>query len=120
MKQYIDKAAVVAEIERRIDEVNQIDKASYEVGLFDAYKIILSFLDTLEVKEIGVDLGDPKGDKSAKYIIDTKTLEKEIQQHINDCLDIKFPTTDIKMISKDVEYTARKFFELGLKTQKGE
>ena len=47
-------------------------------------------------------------------------LEKEIQQHINDCLNIKFPTTDIKMIAKDVEYTARKFFELGLKAQKGE
>ena len=44
-----------------------------------------------------------------------EVLEKEIQQHINDCLDIKFPTTDIKMIAKDVEYTARKFFELGLK-----
>jgi len=52
MKAYINKDAVVAEIERRIDEVNQIDKASYEVGLFDAYKIILSFLDTLEVKEV--------------------------------------------------------------------
>ena|GEM_PF-6189658 len=51
MKAYIDKSALIAEIERRIDEVNQIDKASYEVGLFDAYKIILSFLDTLEVKE---------------------------------------------------------------------
>ena len=50
MKQYIDKTALIAEIERRIDEVNQIDKASYEVGLFDAYKIILSFLDTLEVE----------------------------------------------------------------------
>ena len=46
-------------------------------------------------------------------------LEKEIQQHINDCLDIKFPTTDIKLIAKDVEYTARKFFELGMKS-KGE
>lgn len=51
MKQYIDKTALIAEIERRIDEVNQIDKASYEVGLLDAYKNILSFLDTLEAKE---------------------------------------------------------------------
>ena len=51
MKAYINKFAVVAEIERRIDEVNQIDKASYEVGLFDAYKNILFFLDTLEVEE---------------------------------------------------------------------
>ena len=61
---------------------------------------IKDYLDTFEVKEVN--------------------LEQEIQQHINDCLDIKFPTTDIKMIAKDVEYTARKFFELGLKTQKGE
>ena len=51
MKKYIDKTALVAEIERRIDEVNQIDKASYEVGLFDAYKNILSFIDTPEVEE---------------------------------------------------------------------
>ena len=52
MKQYIDKDALMAEIERRIDEVNQIGKASYEVGLFDAYKIILSFIDTFDVKEV--------------------------------------------------------------------
>ena len=55
MVKYINKSALVAEIERRIDEVNQIDKASYEVGLFDAYKIILSFLDTLEVKEVNLE-----------------------------------------------------------------
>jgi hypothetical protein len=47
-------------------------------------------------------------------------LEEEIERHIKECLDIKFPTTNIKMIAKDVEYTARKFFELGLKVQKGE
>ena len=52
MTQYIDKSAVVAEIERRKSEVEQIDKASYEVGLLDAYKTILSFLDTLKVKEV--------------------------------------------------------------------
>jgi hypothetical protein len=68
MVKYINKSALVAEIERRIDEVNQIDKASYEVGLFDAYKIILSFLDALEVKEIGVDLGDPQGDIGVKWV----------------------------------------------------
>ena len=47
-------------------------------------------------------------------------LEKAIQQHINECLDIKFPTTDINAIKSDVEYTARMFFELGLKAQKRE
>lgn len=55
MVQYIDKFALIAEIERRIDEINQIDKASYEVGLLDAYKIILSFLDTIEVKEVDLE-----------------------------------------------------------------
>lgn len=36
-------------------------------------------------------------------------LEKEIERHINNCLDIKFPTLDIKSIKADVEYTARYF-----------
>lgn len=36
MTQYIDKDAVIAEIERRIKEVSQIEKASYEIGLCDA------------------------------------------------------------------------------------
>ena len=91
MAQYIDKSALVTEIEKRMQE--------HHSGYLVCLKDILSFLDTLEVKEVD--------------------LEKEIQQHINDCLDIKFPTTDIKLIAKDVEYTARKFFELGLKA-KGE
>ena len=43
------------------------------------------------MKEIGVDLGDPKGDKSAKYIIDTKTLEvKEMPETAHtECKKIK-------------------------------
>lgn len=47
-------------------------------------------------------------------------LEKEIETHLKECLDVKFPTTDIELIKKDVEYTARMFFELGLKAQKEE
>lgn len=101
----IDKSAIVAEIERRIkDDEMVMDHDAQITGhlsreLNTLYEL-LSFIRTLEMKEVD--------------------LEKEIQQHINDCLNIKFPTTDIKMISKDVEYTARKFFELGLKAQKGE
>ena len=97
MPQYIDKAAVVAEIEKRRDR-NSKNKLNLAAAFEDNY--ILSFLDTLETKEVD--------------------LEQEIQQYINDCLDIKFPTTDIELIAKDVEYTARKFFELGLKVRKGE
>lgn len=53
MEQYIKKSALVTEIKRRIDEINQFGKkASYEVGLLDAYKIILYFIDHLEVKEV--------------------------------------------------------------------
>ena len=104
MKQYIDKDALVAEIERRIKVLNEklikhpISSPTLE-KLIEENKKVLSLIDTLDVKEVD--------------------LEKEIQQHINDCLDIKFPTTDIKTIAKDVEYTAHKFFELGLKV-KGE
>ena len=36
-------------------------------GMFvNEFKDLLSFIDTLEVKEIGVDLGDPKGDVEVK------------------------------------------------------
>lgn len=50
MAHYINKDALVAKIERKIDKINQFGKiASYEVGLVDAYKIVLFFLDTLEV-----------------------------------------------------------------------
>jgi hypothetical protein len=45
-------------------------------------------------------------------------LKKEIQNHIKECLDVKFPTTDIELIKKDVAYTARKFFELGMQQSK--
>ena len=45
-------------------------------------------------------------------------LEKEIQEHIKGCLDVKLPTTDIKQIKQDVAYTARKFYELGLNARK--
>jgi len=100
----IDKDKIVTEIERRRD-LHYRYYVKRGVGSIAEYKYdedreILSFLDTLEAKEVD--------------------LEKEIQQHINDCLDIKFPTTDIELIKKDVEYTARYFFELGLKAQKGE
>lgn len=174
MTQYINKSAVVAEIERKIRTEQGYSSGDAECGYRDCAREILSFLDTLEVidpyeqcvqydsikagiqahaetysfnieselfnqltkeqqelwrKEIeqacvsggeaGVELAR---DLRYKENIEVKEvdLEKEIKQHINNCLNIKFPTTDIKMIAKDVEYTARKFFELGLKAQKGE
>ena len=90
MAQYIDKDALVAEIEKRIN----FNGALNAYSRLDECYAILSILDTLEVKEVD--------------------LEKEIETHLKDCLDVKFPTTDIELIKKDVTYTAKKFFELGL------
>ena len=93
----IDKDALVVEIERRLRELSQLEKASYEIGLYDAYKIVLSFLDTLEVKEVDLD------DYYHKF------LKKEW-----------FESSHVRTVSEMMDFTAKHFFELGLKAQKGE
>ena len=107
MAQYIDKYALLAEIEKLIERA-KAERVLYPKTILSAknylliedYNKLLSFINTLEVKEVD--------------------LEKEIQDHIKECLDVKFPTNDVELIKKDVAYTARKFFELGLKAQIGE
>ena len=84
MTQYIDKSALVAEIERRKQvafgwmETAPNDAIEAEFNLCDD---ILSFLDTLEVKEIGVDVGSPEGDLGRKtvQVIDADGYVKEIK-----------------------------------------
>ena len=103
MEQYIKKSTLVAEIERRISlfkKEKKIEKWwSAEASQMNVISLgaritmleeILSFLDTLEVKEAD--------------------LEKEI-----DRIDDSVPGR-----REDIEYIARHFFELGLKAQKGE
>lgn len=53
MAQYIDKSAVIAEIERRKKyyENIQMIKPAYESNIED-FNELLSFLDNLEVKEV--------------------------------------------------------------------
>lgn len=54
MAHLIDKSALVAEIERRVTEGEKVAKeipSSAIIGLIQAYKNTLSFIDTLEVKE---------------------------------------------------------------------
>lgn len=60
MAKYIDKAAVVAEIERKMNLCKQILLRSrtrqdddYHQGNIEAYEVVISLLDTLEVKEVG-------------------------------------------------------------------
>ena len=59
MTQYVDKDALVAEIERRIKSINSCSFRTAELGSeksdegqLNAYNVMLSFIDTLEVKEV--------------------------------------------------------------------
>ncbi len=182
MTYLIDKSALVAVIEKRIKKLQKLHKENEEkldsiqkiaiLLCIDECKAILSFIDTLEVKdpyeqciqysnvnsgiqahaetysfniesklfsqltkeqqvlwrkeieqacisggEVGVELArDPRYKENLKVKKEVD-FEKELQDHIKECLDIKFPTTDIELIKKDVVYTAKKFFELGIQSQ---
>ncbi|MBO7730930.1 MAG: hypothetical protein J6S67_00205 [Methanobrevibacter sp.] len=98
----IDKAAVVAEIERRIILLENNSDGIISMlasGMFvNEYKDLLSFLDTLEVKEVD--------------------LEKEKDDYWNKLCDSEFG----ELLERDAKWfddIAEHFFELGLKT-KGE
>ena len=62
MEQYILKSALVAELEKRIAEGEKVAKelpSSAIMGLIQAYKNVLSILDTIEVREVNIaDMAD--------------------------------------------------------------
>lgn len=92
MAQYIDKSAVVAEIERRLKAQNKDRDFNYlQIKELEA---LLSFIDTFEVKEVDLN----------------REIEKEIETRWRG--EYLF-TTKFKE-------SAKHFFELGLKAQKGE
>lgn len=102
MKQYIDKDAVVAEIEKAIDSPapSHDQQCDWEDGYWCGLSTAECIIDTLEVK--GVD------------------LEKEIQEAQRNYKTIEeykgYPCT---MYADDIEWIAKHFYELGLKA-KGE
>lgn len=96
MVHLIDKDALVAEIERRIKSLHQVNSPREQAVLYEC-EDILSFIDTLEVKEMDLD------DYYHKF------LDKEW-----------FNATHVRTISEMMAFTAKHFFELGLKAQKGE
>lgn len=93
MKHLIDKSAVVAEIKKKIRTEQGYSSGDAECGYRDCAREILSFLDTLEVKE--VDLNEE--------------IEKCMKKH-----------NMLAVGRKDFTDIAKHFFELGLKAQKGE
>lgn len=115
---------IKAEIERMMEEEmsffnEAVSNGEAEISaspvVYTRLQMLLSFIDSLPaepVKKSQKILHDSKtckeNDDSLTYS-ESEDLEKEIQRHLKDCLDIKFPTTDIESTKKDVEFTARYF-----------
>lgn len=98
MKQYIDKAALVAEIEKLKEEYALCPtRNNYEDGLKEGrligYKDALNKINTFEVREVD--------------------LEKEIQKEIETRWYGEY------LFTEKFKESAKHFFELGLNAQKG-
>lgn len=108
MKQYIDKAALVAEIEKLKEEYALCPtRNNYEDGLKEGrligYKDALNKINTFEVREVDLD-------KELKNLDDTL--------FDLDGVAVKGATSYLTV--EDVKDIAKHFFELELKTRKGE
>lgn len=107
----IDKDTLVAEIENRIEELQNLHKENERkldsiqktaiLLCIDECKVILSFIGTLEVKEVDL----------TKEIKNVQHKYKTIDEYEN------YPCT---MYANSIEWIAKHFFELGLQAQKGE
>lgn len=107
MTQYIDKDALVTEIERRRDlhykYYMKNGAGSISECKYDEDRDILSFINTLEVKDVD--------------------LDEEITDYINRYYHIRFDETlergNDPLTTIDFEEIVKYFFELGIKVQKG-
>ena len=118
----IDKDAVIAEIERRVEAIRKafnepsilsvvnrtygVDR-TYANAQSDAFKSLLTFLDTLEVKEVDLD-------ESARHYL--------LHEHISPLNEV-LHQADLKaemQYHKDIEDAYKAGFELGLNAKKGE
>jgi len=110
MTQYIDKSALVAEIERRKNKNQQICTAEGSGAFYEDGFIldVINSLDTLEVKDVNLD----------------KELNEFIEQQkafIKDDRVVEYYNGDSFNHDYDIYPIAEHFFELGLKVaQKGE
>ena len=109
MAHLIDKAAVIAEIERRLKELAEFPKFSYETGLIDAYMLMRAFLDTLEVKEVDLE-------KESELIANGIMIGVQANKY-HTCV---YNTARCDFNHSHLMFAARKGIELGLKAKKGE
>lgn len=76
MEQYISKDAIVAEIKKKIRTEQGYSSGDEECGYRDCAKDILSFLDTLEVKEVKEPTASDRG-MAEEIIINLKRVEQD-------------------------------------------
>ena len=107
----IDKAAVIAEIKRRIRNTSN----DVKVGALESLTIsktlnsLSSFLDTLEVKEVDLD-------KESELIANGIMIDVQANKY-HTCM---YNTARCDFNHSHLMFAARKGIELGLKAQKGE
>lgn len=120
MTQYIDKSTLIAEIKRRMDENRGKQTLPQYFGMIEEDLNILSFLDTLEVKEISDEYNGFLGkelkivDNEIARLEKLKVKEVDLEKEFDKCCENYIFDDECEV------YTARHFFELGFKAQKGE
>lgn len=111
MAQYIDKSALMAEIEKRKEAFETSDGRRFhslsDQILWNAFNSIQDIINALEVKEVDF------GTEVYKYIEE----HFKVYDDGNQTLQTKDKKSLIGRV--DVENIATHFFELGLKAQKG-
>jgi len=105
----IDKDALIAEIKRRINEINldSIEDWRYRLQRehdIEVMKNILSLIDTLEVKEVDLE----------------KHLKEDIEDVFFDLNGVAVKGATHYLTVEDIKDIAKHFYELGIKAQKGE
>ena len=110
MKQYIDKSALVAEINRRIEEYRslKIDSSYYDGKIASLESMRDEYINSMQE--------EPK-------CIYNRTLEVrgvDLEKEVNDWYNTKASKEFENVLYSDIENCAKYFFELGLKAQKGE
>ena len=126
-KQYIDKAVIKVELERTEHETNYEPFTDEVLGKRFVCRSLLSFLDTLEVKEEVFDINDIKDAFKSGYdmgVLQTTKKMKSNTKEVDLEKEIELVKGDYEQVdvawNDDFDFIARHFYELGLKARKGE
>lgn len=119
MMYLVDKSALVAEIEKRLQANEAFDKVGDEaraedVGMCNAYKSILSFLDTFKAKEVDL---EREIKSSMDNLCELGCYAQSLVDNPGDYEGFAKPFP--KEVNDEIANFAKHFFELGLKAQNG-